>query len=133
MVREWVDWMAGIVGLAVRWLAFMLILYLCAIGSLKMDNVATICQSGFSGCLLACLAKRMGLCGVVCGATRENGKKRFGNFAARYGLLLAFGKVFRLPLGRYVALLVVWMIFCGIFALAQIFLGLGVTCFVSFR
>ena len=23
--------------------------------------------------------------------------------------------------------------FCGIFALAQIFLGLGVTCFVSFR
>lgn len=58
-----------------------------------MDNVATICQSGFSGCLLACLAKRMGLCGVVRGATRENGKKRFGNFAARYGLLLAFGKV----------------------------------------
>ena len=38
-----------------------------------MDNVATICQSGFSGCLLACLAKRMGLCGVVRGATRENG------------------------------------------------------------
>jgi len=67
------------------------------------------------------------------GAPRENGKKRFGNFAARYGLLLAFGKVFRLPLGCYVALLVVWMIFCGIFALAQIFLGLGVTCFVSFR
>ena len=26
MVREWVDWMAGIVGLAVRWLAFMLII-----------------------------------------------------------------------------------------------------------
>ncbi len=28
MVREWVDWMAGIVGLAVRWLAFMLIIFM---------------------------------------------------------------------------------------------------------
>ena len=90
-----------------------------------MDNVATICQSGFSGCLLACLAKRMGLCGVVRGATRENGKKRFGNFAARYGLLLAFGKVFRLPLGRYVALLVVLDDFFAAFLRWRKFFWLG--------
>jgi len=74
--------------------------------------------------------------GVVWRGARRNARewqKAVWQFCCAIRIIAGVWQGFRLPLGRYVALLVVWMIFCGIFALAQIFLGLGVTCFVSFR